>query len=142
MRDPETVIRSIIRAALDDAPALLPQERRYASEGNQRSAKDSVAREIARALAANGFLAFDAALAPAAANFSAVSFTMQRMRNRLLQHMRAGERTVEGERQAMQRIAADFFHDLETRGWRLTRADPLDAYGGHLNVPGPLSGEG
>ena len=142
MRDPETVIRSIIRAALDDAPALLPRERGHASDVNQSSARDSVARAIANSLAANGFLAFDAALAPAAANFSAVSYTMQRMRNRLLRHMRVGERTVEGERQAMQRIAADFFHDLETRGWRLTRADPLDAYGGHLDVPGPLSGEG
>lgn len=134
---PQTeVVRSVIRAALDEAHELLPQDRRYANELAQRIAKDGVAITIAHALSAAGHLPFDASRPWSSANYHAVSYTMQRMRSRLLRHVRGGGRDAEAEREAVGAITLAFFRDLEERGWRLTRVTPAGGYE-HFRPPGP-----
>ena len=121
----EEVVRGVILAALHDCPELLPQDRRYANEGNQQIARSLVAHRIARDLSLNGFLPFDPTYVRLhLGNFAAVSFTMGQMRRRLLMHIRGGGKDPEAERQAMQSAAISFFSDLEERGWRLVRLHP------------------
>lgn len=119
--DYANVVREVIRWALDDYPALLPQDRRYADDAAQRIAKDHVAREIALTLARNGFLPPGDALDMSAPVLQAVSFTMGQMRTRLLKHLRGGGRDAQAEREAHLAIARSFFDDLERQGWRLVR---------------------
>jgi hypothetical protein len=117
----DDVIRGLIWRTLDDDPALLPQDRRYADPGGQRVAKDQIAARIAQELAANGFLPLESNLAPGSQNFQAVSYTIGRMRRRLLKPVAGGGDDPEAERLAHQAIAISFFGDLEEQGWRLVR---------------------
>lgn len=117
----ELVAHAIVLRALEDCPALFPQDRRYADMAALRQARELVARQVSRELGASGFLPFDTSEIRSLSNFHAVSYTMSQMRSRLLNHIRGGGRDVEAERDAMERIAIAFFSDLEERGWRLVR---------------------
>ena len=122
MADPlELVVYAVVMRALEDSPELLPQDRRYADIGAARIAKEQVARQVARELAASGFLPFELSEVRSLSNFHAVSYTMGQMRTRLFKHSRGGGRDAEAEREAMESIAVAFFSDLEERGWRLVR---------------------
>jgi hypothetical protein len=122
MADPlEDIVRAAIFRALEDCPAIIPQDRRYADAGGQRAAKDQVAHRIARELSASGLLPFDASNVRALSNYQAVSYTMGQMRARLLRHIRGGGGDIEAQRDALASIAIAFFSDLEERGWRLVR---------------------
>lgn len=126
MSELETVVRDVIREALDASPNLLPQDRRYADDAGQRIAKDIVAHEIAHTLMSNGWLPLDLAEVGdvrTLSNHSAVHYTMGQMRTRLLKHIRGGGHDMEAQRQAMTSIALAFFSDLESRGWRLMRTN-------------------
>ena len=125
----ELVARNVVRKALEECPALIPQDRRYADPGGQRLAKDQVAAQVARELIASGFLPFDPSDVQSLSNFHAVSYTMGQMRSRLLKHIKGGGRDMEAERAAMEAIAIAFFGDLESRGWRLVRINlPAQAH--------------
>jgi len=118
----ELVVHAIVLRALEDCPALFPQDRRYADWGALRQARELVAQQVSRELGASGFLPFDASEIRSLSNFHAVSFTMGQMRSRLLKHIRGGGRDSAAEREAMESIAVAFFSDLEERGWRLMRS--------------------
>jgi hypothetical protein len=117
----ELVVRAVVMHALEDCPALLPQDRRYADLGALRVAKEQVVVRVARELAASGFLPIELSEVRSLSNFHAVSYTIGQMRSRLLKHIRGGGRDAEAEREAMESIAVAFFSDLEDRGWRLVR---------------------
>lgn len=56
MQEPVDVARTLIRQALDECPAILPKDQRYADFIAQALAKDQVSERVARALAGAGVL--------------------------------------------------------------------------------------
>jgi|GEM_PF-4684459 len=111
----ELVLRDVIRTALITRPPFAPEQVNVADPLG--AAVDHIVDE----LSANGFLPLNEAYADASLNVHALSYTMQRMRTRLLKHIKGGGRDAEAEAVAMRSITLDFFRDLDEKGWRLIR---------------------
>lgn len=112
----ELVLRDVIRTALITRPPFAPQQ-----VSGVADPLGAAVNHIVAELSANGFLPLNEAYADASLNVHALSYTMQRMRTRLLKHIKGGGRDAEAEAGAMRSITLDFFRDLDEMGWRLIR---------------------
>jgi hypothetical protein len=112
----ELVLRDVIRTALITRPPFAPEQ-----VSGVADPLGAAVNHIVAELSANGFLPLNEAYADASLNVHALSYTMQRMRTRLLKHIKVGGRDAEAEAAAMRSIALAFFRDLDERGWRLIR---------------------
>lgn len=112
----EIVLREVILKALIASPPISAKW-----PGGTPNPFDLAAERIVNELSATGFLPLKETYADASLNVHAVSYTMTRLRSRLLKHIKGGGLDMEAEAQAMRDITLAFFRDLDEHGWRLIR---------------------